>query len=523
MNWLIRLAPQRPPIIHRHAALLLFLGAFTPAIQAQQSWQALPPLTYSPNPAFPQITVTGTPETVYDYDDDGAILINNGDVNVFPDLPARAFQDASGRVSLTIPMAGKGPDNSPNGGNIRMSGPDLDSLTLDPGQHGRYYMLRSDADPQRCNFNDAEWVASTWFENGLLHAVVHMEFEANTHTQSDYPDTPNCDFCEIEDDCCNGILDVPGTNFLFCQITNLTQAISFDGGSTLLQHDDVPALGQNHPALIANGPYEFDSDPSDLVPPAGLPVNPEARVPYQGYTVPSNIFRHPLDPDGYYMLVKQHVPTKFFNDTGLGWAVPLQIGGSFAPAFHSTLLRTEDLSDASSWRAYSGGLQNGLPICNNVLPDPYRDGEPADPETAVGVPLDEDYFTGEENAELAVISASVTWNTYLNRFLAIDWGPVAQADGSYVQVPLFSLSEDLVNWTPISQIQGLTKPFTEPNGDPSFNSNPLYLSLIDRDHGPNFEVSDQTAELYYAWNPGGSAREDLNRVTVTITKPIDWE
>jgi hypothetical protein len=64
-----------------------------------------------------------------------------------PDIPARAFRDAQGRVQLI----------ASHYTNCRMSGPDLDHLTHDCG-----VIMPSHYDPDPAKFDDRGWLHSTY-------------------------------------------------------------------------------------------------------------------------------------------------------------------------------------------------------------------------------------------------------------------------------------------------------------------------------------------------------------------------
>lgn len=464
----------------------------------QQQAPPLPYSWYSQGPDEVTFTVTGPAETVFDHDgtgpDGGDVFLQAGQV-VIPDLPTRAFVDDEGRINLSISAPGKplGLDPIQNdGGCIRMIGEDFDSLEVDPR-----FTLQSDMDPARCHFNDAEWLASFYNLDGVVYAIVHMEMETFTHSSE-----PTCggeDYCDSPPTCCNGAGG--GNDVILCQITNLTAAVSFDGGATFLQHDD---FGADHPRLVAHSAYVYDNDVATL----GV----QARFPLRGHTVPSNIIQVGTY---YYMTVRQQTaPRLWFEHPTESWAYPTLVGGLVGTHPHTILMRTDDLSKPENWRAY-GGHVNGVPTFTRVVNrDPYEDGEDR-PLQHTGHPLDPDWFVSPDNLEAGFMSASLTWNTYLERFVLLDETAVDTLNGP-VRAVAFSYSTDLFDWSKPILLDGFPQvPITDW---------PLYATLIDHEAGGNFETSGQDVYVYFTDDQSapGSFSLDLARIPVRFQKPANW-
>jgi hypothetical protein len=183
------------------------------------------------------VRIAGDEQTVFIWERDRC---EDDDI---PDLPARAFRDAAGRVQLI----------AAHYINRRFIGPSLDRLshpcrvTMDSGY---------DANPAR--FDDREWLAAPYTEDGrTVHALVHDEYQGNTHP----------DRC-------------PSGDYSSCWYNAITLAVSRDGGTTFRDARAPP----RH--LVAAMPYRY-------VPDAG---------PY-GVFNPSNILQS--EDDGhYYTLVR---------------------------------------------------------------------------------------------------------------------------------------------------------------------------------------------------------------------------
>lgn len=179
---------------------------------------------------------------------------------------------------------------------------------------------------------------------------------------------------------------------------------------------------------------------------------PEQYVPDSGVSgiwQPSNIVRHP-DDGYYYMLAQLDVHQGERNVTGM------------------CLLRTAVLDDPASWRAWDG---TGF---DHVFGNPYAD-------TAVDQALCR-----------TVMDApvwNVTYNTYLNQFVAISEVPRLQPPGVY-----FRTSPDLIRWSAPQFIVGSRIGFATGFEVP-FEA---YPALIDPESGSmSFDTTGDTAYLFY--------------------------
>ncbi len=184
------------------------------------------------DPASPDATavVSGDAEVVFDWTTDRC-----EDLNI-PDLPARAWRDSDGTTHLTIAHLV----------NYAMTGQSLDDLTpnCEP-------IMGSDADAAPSHFNDFEWIASPYTDDGqTVYALIHNEYHGWEHGTCGQPDVQSC-------------LD-----------TSVTLGVSTDGGYHFA--DVAPAPGH----LVAS-----------------LPVRYEAGIGPYGIRTPSNIVK---GADGYY-------------------------------------------------------------------------------------------------------------------------------------------------------------------------------------------------------------------------------
>jgi hypothetical protein len=226
-------------------------------------------------------------------------------------------------------------------------------------------------------------------------------------------------------------------------------------------------------------------------PRAWVPPPPDA--PYQpwyaeGYFGPSNIVR---GPDDYYYALFHAIPRWYVDDYVAG-ACPM---------------RAASLGDTASWRAWDG-TSFSLPLTS-----PYVAGS--------DVPACE--FLNTPAGEMMHAVASLTYNAYLDRYMAVgEWGQWVDYQtlicGFY-----FSLSTDLIHW---SDIQLLARAHTgcEDTGGPGLPPmlEPVrvqYPSIIDHaDSTTNFERPGRTPYLYYTrHNPGHWLDRDLVRVPLTFT------
>jgi hypothetical protein len=295
------------------------------------------------------------------------------------------------------------------------------------------------------SFNNRQWIFSLYNDGSTIHALVHNEYH-----------DPIAKFC------------LPGYSGDQnpCQYNSISYAASTDGGHTF-------AMLPSPQAVVAPPPVQW-------VPPS-MAGEAEFDNLYYGYFEPTNIVHNPVD--GYYY-------ARF-----IAFTPPPAI-----PAGGNCVMRTQTLSDPTSWRAWDGSsfsLQMTNPYAGpsaanctqNSTPQPYE---------------------------------SLTFNTYLNKFMVAggsnEWsGSNPTQCGIY-----FSLSSDLVHWSAEQIIEPAYIPSPsgcEKPGSGGLAGSIAYGSIIDHnDTSLSFETPGRTPYLYYTrFNDNGGNR-DLVRVPILITK-----
>ena len=140
-------------------------------------------------------------------------------------------------------------------------------------------------------------------------------------------------------------------------------------------------------------------------------------------------------------------------------------------------LRTQNLSDPDSWRAWGG---EPLPSWNVDLVNPYPT-EPTAPGDHVCTPVS--LFSLE-----TITPRAVYWNRYLNKFVLVG------TRGGWVA---YSHSDDLLNW---SRPQDLMRPNTEPGpclndqNEPTPLENAGYTTMLDKTDPANSGLSGPADE-----------------------------
>lgn len=214
-------------------------------------------------------------------------------------------------------------------------------------------------------------------------------------------------------------------------------------------------------------------------------------------------YQHPVAPPGHLIAA---YPERYILDTGnYGIFHPSNIVKGKDGYYYSMvqpvtptgesgacLIRTDDLSDPKSWRFWDGEGFDGIFI------NPYTEATD-NPEAHVCKTLE-----GNEG-----MTSSLTYNNYIDRYILIGLTGGGESSGFY-----YSVSDDLINWTPFRLFLHVELPWTVDNPtDPSY----VYPSLLDPDsESRNFETTGETPYLYYTrYNDGGG---DLLRIQVEIVK-----
>jgi hypothetical protein len=359
------------------------------------------------------VDITGLEETVFDWSQDACAPDD------IPDIPARAFRDAQGRVQLIASYYT----------NRRMIGPDLDHLSRDCG-----VVMPSNYNSDPTMFDDRELLHSTYTPDGkTVFGLVHNEYQGNSHPG-------RC----------------PSGENIECWYNAVTLAVSTDGG---LSFGHAPPPGH----LVASIPYPYAPDSG----PAGI---------FQ----PSNIVRK----DGHYYTLLR---VQQYRDQPPGTCV----------------MRTTDLADPNSWRAWGG---SGFDI---RFIDPYLEPDER-PQDHICRPVSYD--------EIQLMVESLTFNTYLDRFLLVGTALEQDRQGGPVFGIYYSTSENLIDWTPRELVVEVESRHTYRCGDPD----PVaYPSVLDPDSSSrNFDTTGKRAYLYFTRYNYEACKETSDRDLVRV--PIEF-
>ena len=270
-------------------------------------------------------------------------------------------------------------------------------------------------------------------------------------------------------------------------------------GTTVHGLVHIEYQGHRHPGMCASGSYErcwhnaighaVSSDGGATFHAAPSPLHLVAAIPFPyapdagpvGMMDPNAIVRHPRD--GFYYATVRQLP-----------------GPQFSSFRGTCLMRTRDLADPRSWRAWNGASWS------TAFADPYRTTI-SDPSRHVCQPL----FTGGFD----LMGQSLTWNTYLERFVMVGSGNDGTSGGIY-----FSTSTNLLHWTAPKPILPVEFTYTHACGDPD----PVaYPSLLDPDSpSRSFDVGGRRGYVYFTQFNYSACRmtldRDLVRVPVEFTK-----
>ena len=268
------------------------------------------------------------------------------------------------------------------------------------------------SDPSR--YDNREWLATMFTADGTtVHGLIHTEYQGWEYGP--------------------GYCIKPGELFedkMKCWYNALTLTTSTNGGASF-QHAAPPAH------YAAGPPYRYA---------AGIgPI---------GFFQPSNIVR---GRDGYhYILV--HVEDYGVQPVG------------------SCLMRSSNLGDPSSWRAWSG---TGF---NRRFRDPYLHTYP--PEEGVCAPV-----TG-----IGTLSESLTWSTYLKKWVLV--GSADNADGVSGSGFYYVTSDDLINWGPGRLLMNGELPWTHECQDGAEQiRDPSLLDAASKSR--NFDTIGQRPYLFF--------------------------
>jgi hypothetical protein len=250
----------------------------------------------------------------------------------------------------------------------------------------------------------------------------------------------------------------PSGNYIRCWYNSLTLAVSTNGGD---------AYGQvSAPAhLVASAGYRYLGDFGPI-----------------GILTPSNIVHR---PGGYYYAL-------------------IRAAGHGAQARGTCLMRTKRLDVPGSWRAW-GGRGFGVRFAN--------------PYTASVVPEDHD-CKPVSYPQIDVMTDSLTFNTYLDRFVVVGGSTKKLTGGKTVGGFYFSQSRDLVHWSERKLIKPTPLYWTRKCDDPDALAYPSVLDPASTSR--NFETVGKRAYLYFTRRHyegcDGTLDRDLLRVPIEFQK-----
>ncbi len=303
------------------------------------------------------------------------------------------------------------------------------------------------------NGNDELWSAT--IENGdstgqSLNLEVSVQEGDAIHFRVNARSNANNDTTYFNPGINIGPAPCPSGRHDICTLISLTYAVSTDGGKTYTQPSDP-----NH--LVANLPYQYDPD--------------AMRAIWQ----PSNIVKSPKD--GYYYVLIQrneHIPASSTNIQG------------------TCVMRTQKLDDPTSWRAWDG---KGF---NMRFINPYVEAEfnPNDHICQI-----------VSSNEIGALTYGLSYNTFFGKFIAVG------VSGTPTPGFYFSLSDDLIQWTPKRLIMSAPQGFTTGGKTPYF----AYPSLVDpANPSVNFDVTGQSPYMYFSRFNSVSPLLDIDLLRVRI-------
>jgi hypothetical protein len=319
-------------------------------------------------------------------------------------------------------------------------GPDFDALERDCESAA---LVSADSRSPE-TYENWEWLWSPYRQGSSWHMLIHNEFHDTV--------SPTCDVGN----------PAPGNP---CWYNAITYAVSNDGGRTFVKPSPPTHVVAPHPTAWAP-------------PPPNWPVGP---VYVEGYMNPSNIIR---GPQGYYYSMIRSVKSIFTSE--YDWCP----------------MRTDTLSDPSSWRAWDG---TGFSL---HMQSPYVTYDP--------IPL----CTTLHQSFQYSSTATLTFNTYLERYMLLFNAPQT-VNGEEVCGHFFAPSIDLIHWSDPQLITKIQLPWCS-NPPSSELLEPvwvLYPSMIDHaDSTTNFERPGRTPYLYYTrFNNEWGLDRDLVRVPLQFT------
>jgi hypothetical protein len=457
----------KKPMRHRRAVVILvavFLFLPATAAQADQVFG-------------PAVSPLGPEENVHPYDwtpSGGTVSCNNQD---YQEQPVRAYrftdEDGVERVAL------------PYGTNIwgrRLVGDTLDTVvsehllpaprTRSCGVLGRTYTRHNSTNPSL--YEHWEFLSSAYIEDGIAfptsptkgrraYGFLHEEFHP-TNTTPGQPDT----------------CTAPPTGItLSCWMAATTTVTSTDGGRCFDQ------TGMNGNGCVWGDASTPRPDVS-LV--ASIPYKFEDNWGHRGANAPSNVI-YDAAHGYFYAFVHLNIRDTDVTCSAQPFPACYDPNAENQPAYRDQqrgmcLIRTQNLSQPSSWRGWDGTGSTAWDIAGFSVRfiNPYTESAPPAPHRCQPVAFD-------------VLSSggvgSLSFNTYFNKYMYVgrlyegaqeesDWDQVIERDGIY-----YWLSPDLIHWNQPQRIFTAQASFNGSDNPPCHG----YPSVLD----PTDPAASQTA------------------------------
>jgi len=319
---------------------------------------------------------------------------------------------------------------------------------LNSVQHQCPIVMDSHGNSDPSMFDDREWLSSVYTVDGqTIYGLTSVEYHG----------------WEYDENCADY---VAAGQHLKCWYNSINSTKSVNAGATYT-HTAPPTN------LVASSPYQYAAGNGPL-----------------GYFDPSNIVYR--QPEGYYYAM-------------------IRAEAHGAQQWGVCVMRTQNLDDPASWRAWDGS-GFGASFMN-----PYTGTDP--PAQHVCQPVSPASFP------VAMQTASLTYSTYLKKYVLLGvsqrYDSAAQRwNGGF----FYSLSTDLINWTPSKYFMHAQLPWTQRCGEPDPVRDP---SLIDpTSTSRSFETIGRRPYLYFTrfnmeyWNPNTcwtTLDRDLIRIPIEFT------
>lgn len=353
---------------------------------------------------------------------------------MIPDAPARAFRGADGQVRLIATSYE----------NWSLHGPSMDEVRPECRS-----LFRGAERSDPLAFDDRGWIEAVYTLDGrTVHALVSNEWDAFRHAASGMPMRDACHVRQY----------TPG-----CMVYSINLATSSDGGRGFRY------LGERGRQVVAGTAYRY-----------GMPVRdgnvPKGEMPApSGTPTASNIVAR----DGHFYAMV------FSRGAG-----PRDDG--------NCLMRTDELGDATRWRAWDGEGFTIRPV------DTGSDGAPASRCALVAKQV------------LGWDVRSLSWHAGTRSYIAIMHSASHDAEGRRVAGVHYATSPDLVRWS-AARLVIKASPQLDGKCEPMIH----FPSMLDpASPSRNFETVGSTGYIYYTqYNLKGcrvTLDRDLHRMPVKI-------